>query len=234
MKVHGIQHVPFEGLGYIEEWANAHDAEITCTRFFADEKLPTFDSVDGLVVMGGPMNIHDHDLYPWLVTEKTFIKKMIDAGKPVLGICLGAQLIADVQGAEVYPGPQKEIGWFPIRRTPDAPEWLPETFPVFHWHGDTFDTPQDAVRIASSDAYQNQGFIFNDNVVALQFHIETTEAGMEALIRNCHNELPIVDEKPCSAYVQTAEEMRAERSNFIAIHAALQTLLDSLFNQSGL
>ena len=110
MNLHYLQHVPFEGLGFIDEWAGNNGVEVGVSRLYAGEVFPAMDAFDGLVIMGGPMGIHDHEEHPWLVHEKAFIRKAIDAGKPVLGICLGAQLVADVLGAKVYPGPQKEIG----------------------------------------------------------------------------------------------------------------------------
>ena len=222
MKLHWFQHVPFEGLGIIEDWANAHRAELSCTRLFVDEKPPAIDSFDGLIVMGGPMGIHDHGEHPWLVAEKEFIKQAIDAGKTVLGICLGAQLIADVLGATVYPGPQKEIGWFPVQRAANAPKLLPRELTVFHWHGDTFDLPRGAIRLASSAACENQGFIYNDRVVGLQFHMETTPGSMEALIENCGHEL--VD----APGIQTSEQMRNGLSNLEDIHTAMRHVLDAL------
>jgi len=150
MKLHWLQHVPFEGLGIIEEWAETNSFEFSCTRLHADEQLPRIGSFDWLVVMGGPMGIYDHEEHPWLVAEKRFIKNAIDAGKTVLGICLGAQLIADVLGAKVYAGPQKEIGWFPIRRAEGAPEIIPEELTAFHWHGDTFDSYSTTASSASN------------------------------------------------------------------------------------
>ncbi len=222
MKLHWLQHVPFEGLGMIEEWAKAQRAEIRVTRLFNNEFLPDVDAFDWLVVMGGPMGIYDYDAHPWLVAEKQFIKQAIDADKTILGICLGAQLIADVLGAKVHPGPQKEIGWFPIQRSADAPHLLPEEPTVFHWHGDTFELPAGAIRLASSEACKNQGFIYNNRVVALQFHLETTPESMEALIENCSHEL--VD----APFIQTAEQIRAERPNLRKINAAMKHLLDQL------
>ena len=232
MKLHWLQHVPFEGLGTIEEWASAQGAELSRTRLFAGEQLPEIRTVDWLIVMGGPMGIHDHGEYPWLVEEKEFIKAAIDAGKTVLGICLGAQLITDVLGAKVYAGPQKEIGWFPIRRSAEAPELLPEELTVFHWHGDTFEIPAGATRLASSEACANQGFIYNDRVVGLQFHLETTPASMEALVENCGIEL--ID----APGIQPADQMRGGLSNLKGIHAAMRHVLDTLhtqwISQSGL
>ncbi|MBN2162654.1 MAG: type 1 glutamine amidotransferase [Pontiellaceae bacterium] len=223
MKLHYLQHVPFEGLGYIETWARHNDMEISVSRLHANDPLPAPDLFDWLVIMGGPMGIYDHDEYPWLPEEKVFIRQAIDAGKTVLGICLGAQLIADVLGAKVYPGPQKEIGWFPIRRADDAPDLIPETLTVFHWHGDTFDIPDGAVKLASSEPGINQGFVYNERVVALQFHLESTQASIEALLEHCADEL--VD----APTIQTAEQIRNGFTQIEYINDILTGLLNQLF-----
>lgn len=222
MKLHYLQHVPFEGLGYIEEWARFREIEISRTCLFADEALPALDDFDWLVIMGGPMGIYDHRVYPWLVDEKNFIKACIETGKTVVGICLGAQLIANALGAKVYPGPHKEIGWFPIRRVKDAPEWLPENLTVFHWHGDTFNLPLNAVRLASSDACENQAFLYGDRVLALQFHLESTHESVEGLIENCGDEL--VE----GLFIQSAIDIRAEYSKLAEINVVMSELLDRL------
>ncbi len=222
MRLHYLQHVPFEGLGIIEEWAKANQVDISCTRLFADEKLPAIGRFDWLVVMGGPMGIYDHAEHPWLVPEKEFIKQVIDANKTVLGICLGAQLMADVLGAKVAPGPQKEIGWFPIRRSDDAPKLIPEELTVFHWHGDTFECPPGAIRLATSAACSNQGFVYNNRAVGLQFHMETTPQSMDALLENCADEL--VD----APGIQTAEQMRAGVPTLGTLNESMRQLLDQL------
>jgi len=222
MKLHYIQHVPFEGLGYIEEWAEFRHIEISHTRLYAGEPFPKPDAFDWLVIMGGPMGIHDHDEFPWLVDEKAFVRESIVAGKTIIGICLGAQLIADVLGARVYPGPHKEIGWFPIRRAPDAPEWIDEELMAFHWHGDTFDLPEGSIRLASSDACENQGFIYESRVLGLQFHLESTHLSVEALLEHCADEL--VD----GPYIQSAMEIRSSYSELVAMNVALSELLDQL------
>jgi GMP synthase-like glutamine amidotransferase len=224
MKLHWLQHVPFEGLGYIEEWANNAGIQISCTRLYDQEKLPALGSFDGLVVMGGPMGIHDHDEHPWLIAEKEFIRQAIDADKTVLGICLGAQLMADALGANVYPGPQKEIGWFPIQRSEGAPELIPDNLTVFHWHGDTFDIPEGALRLASSEGCKNQGFIYNQKAVGLQFHMETTSQSLEALLTNCAHEL-----KDEARFIQTAAAIRAGLPNLGSLNTAMKALLASLF-----
>jgi GMP synthase-like glutamine amidotransferase len=114
MRAHILQHVPFEGLGSIESWLKKSGFKITSTRFYESAKLPDLKTIDLLVVMGGPMSVNDEDRFPWLVAEKQFIWDAIAKSKPVLGICLGAQLIASALGAGVYPNKVKEIGWFPI------------------------------------------------------------------------------------------------------------------------
>jgi GMP synthase (glutamine-hydrolysing) len=222
MRLHYLQHVPFEGLGMIEDWAQARNSTITSTRLYAGEALPQIDEFDWLVVMGGPMGIYDHEEHPWLVAEKTFIRQAIEAEKTILGICLGAQLIADVLGAKVCPGPEKEIGWFPIQRSLNAPALLPENLMAFHWHGDTFELPEGAQHLASSKACTNQGFIYNRRIVGLQFHLETTPESMDALIQNCGHELTD------APYIQTAEQMHAGSANIKAINAAMTGLLEQL------
>ncbi len=160
--------------------------------------------------MGGPMGIYDHDEYPWLAAEKAFIKEVIDQNKPVLGICLGAQLIADVLGADVRPGTHKEIGFYECRASvPLASDergsrsaFFSESFIAFHWHGDTFGIPEGAVRLASSEATQNQAFLYKDNVLALQFHLETTEESLMRLYKNAADE---IEDAP---FIQCLEEMQ--------------------------
>jgi GMP synthase (glutamine-hydrolysing) len=222
MKLHWLQHVPFEGLGIIEGWAHTNAMDISCTRLHAEDSLPSAETFDWLVIMGGPMSIHDHNKHPWLIAEKNFIGQAIHRGKTIIGICLGAQLIADVLGAKVYRGPHKEIGWFPIHRMEGAPDLIPEQSTVFHWHGDTFDIPKGAVPLAVSDSGINQGFVYNDRVIGLQFHMETTIESMEALIANCGHEL--VD----APFIQTAEQMRSGAENIETVNSTMAQLLDKL------
>ncbi len=115
MKVHVLQHVPFEGLGSIDPWLASRGAEVAYTRFFQNDPLPSPGSMDLLVVMGGPMSVNDEGELAWLAPEKRFVRDAVESGVPVLGICLGAQLIASALGACVYPNRVKEIGWFPFR-----------------------------------------------------------------------------------------------------------------------
>ena len=192
MRAHYLQHVPFEGLGSIEPWLLAVGYDIGHTRFFETVQLPEPDTIDLLIVMGGPMSVNDEADFPWLALEKSFIRQTVTAGKPVLGICLGAQLIASAMGARVYPNPVKEIGWLPIQAEATSGEdkfQFPTEVEVFHWHGDTFDLPTGAVRLAASEACTNQAFQLGSSVLGLQFHLETTLESAQAIVAHCRAEL---------------------------------------------
>ena len=120
LRIHYLQHVTYEGLGSIEEWISSSGHSLTVTRFFESTDLPEMSDFDWLIIMGGGMGVNDDKLYPWLAEEKKFIRQSIDAGKTVLGICLGSQLVSTALGAKVYPNKEKEIGWFDIDFTPFA------------------------------------------------------------------------------------------------------------------
>ena len=224
MNIHWLQHVPFEGLGSIEKWAGKMGHTFSCTRLFASDPLPEHDQFGMLVVMGGPMGIYDEQEYPWLITEKSFVQTAIEVGKPVLGICLGAQLIAEVLGAKVSANTQKEIGWFPITRTDSIPDGLmnilPEKQTVFHWHGDTFDLPAGAVHLYASNTCRNQAFLYEDRVLALQFHLETAFESAIPLIQNCRNELVP------GPSIQTEQEIVDGIKRFAGINGTMDRILE--------
>jgi len=163
MNLHSIHHVPFEGLGRIADWAEARGWTRTATWQHRGDELPDPDAVDLLVVTGGPMSVGDEAEFPWLAAEKDLIRSALSRNIPVLGICLGAQLIAEVCGARVAPMGYREIGWFPVHKTAEAEEipWMrafPRTQTVLHWHGDQFDIPAGAKRLWSSQLCPHQGF----------------------------------------------------------------------------
>jgi GMP synthase-like glutamine amidotransferase len=191
MRVHVLQHVSFEGLGSIASWLDARQARMSYTRFFEAPTLPTLDSIDMIIIMGGPMSVNDDDKFPWLVQEKQFIRDAVVRGTRILGICLGAQLIAGAMGARVYRNPIKEIGWFPVRAVsiPAGNLRLPHECTAFHWHGETFNLPAGAVHLAVSDGCENQAFQLGRNVIGLQFHLETTIESAAALLDNCRGDL---------------------------------------------
>jgi len=220
-----LKHVTFEGPGAIAHWAGSRGHRLSTVGLHAGESIPSPEGCDMLVIMGGPMNIYEENKYPWLAQEKAAIRTAIDAGKVVLGICLGAQLIADALGSKVAMGPEIEIGWFPIQRSADCPKILPlpEPLRVFHWHGDNCELPDGAVCIASSEVCPNQAFVYQEHVLGLQCHLETTREGINALIEACH--LEICD----GAYIQSAETMRAEPdATFDNMHKVLFKLLDHI------
>ena len=228
MKLHYVQHVPFEGPANIESWAREQNWEISCTHLYRGEKPPPADQLDWLVVMGGPMNIYEEDIYPWLAAEKEFIRQAIAADKIVLGICLGAQLVADVLGGKVTRNQYKEIGWFPVSILPQesssvAFRGLPAEFMALHWHGDTFSLPPGSSMLAQSEACPAQAFSFNSGrVLALQFHLESSIESVSSLIQNCSDEL--VGGK----YIQTADEILNPRENFSKIHKTLLQMLENM------
>lgn len=228
MRIHVLQHVPFEGPAGIGDWATGKGHPITTTHLFEDARLPDQKDFDWLVVMGGPMGIHDEDHYPWLVQEKEFLREAIASGKTVIGVCLGAQLIADALGARVYRNEHKEIGWFPIELTEQGQAssvvmFLPRRFEVLHWHGDTFDLPEGAVHLARSDGCEHQGFLYERRVLGLQFHLESTPASVADLVANCASEIVPAE------YVQDAERMlAATEGDYVRINRALFGILERL------
>jgi GMP synthase (glutamine-hydrolysing) len=189
MRIQLLQHVEFEGPGYITDWCLKRGHSLTIRKLWIDDPLPAKD-FDGLIAMGGPMNIYQEDDHPWLVKEKLVIRQAIDANIAVLGICLGAQLIADSLGAKVYPL-TREIGWFPVEKAlPDGQfDFLPGFATAFHWHGESFDLPAGAVRLFSTTATPNQAFIYRKNILALQFHLEVSETILRDLLKECSGDL---------------------------------------------
>jgi len=231
-RIHWFQHVPFEGLGIIESWLTARGCAPTVTRFYANDPLPKIDAIDRLIVMGGPMGVYDQNRYPWLKDEIACISEAIAAGKTVLGICLGAQLIAAALGARVYPNAHKEIGWFPVtltergRRSPLLKGFPPE-WSAFHWHGDTFDLPPGSKQLITSVACPHQAFSHGDRVIGLQCHLEITPSGVTALIEHCGHELVP------GPYIQSAGQLQAPSDRFKSIHRWMNALLDHLWEAKG-
>ena len=226
MKIQVLQHVPFEGSGSMAGWLAARRVEVGLTRLYAGDPLPRADEIDGLIAMGGPMSVNDEDELPWLRPEKELVRNAVSRGIPVLGVCLGAQLIASALGARVYPGPEKEIGWFPIQGVAGvAPAFqFPPECLAFHWHGETFGLPPGAVRLASSAGCDNQAFQVGSRALALQFHLETTPDSAAALVEHCRDELVP------GPYVQTESELlAAPATHYAAINRLMGEVLAALF-----
>ena len=221
-RIHCIEHVAFETPGRIADWVVERGHSFATTRVYDGEPFPALDAFDSLVLMGGPMGVHDDERFPWLREEKRLIEAALGADRRILGVCLGAQLVAQVLGARVYRNRFKEIGWFPVYATAAGhAQWkLPKEFWAFHWHGDAFDLPKEAVHLAKSAACEHQMFAAGTKVLGIQFHLEVTHAGIGEMLLNGAGDL---GEGP---YMQTAAAMTAANSHAASVHAHLDAVLD--------
>ncbi|MDM7933801.1 MAG: type 1 glutamine amidotransferase [Methanothrix sp.] len=231
MRIHCLQHVPFEDMANIESWAEDRGHELSGTLLFKEEPLPGLDEFEWLLVLGGPMGVHDQGVYPWLEDEKEFIRRAISGGRIVLGICLGAQLIAEVLGGRVTSNIHREIGWHPVCLTPGGRRSmlfrvLPDRFMAFHWHGDTFEVPPGAVHAACSQATANQAFELG-RAVGLQFHLESSMDSILHLIRNCPWELRD------GPYVQGEEELISQADRIPEIRGLMEIFMDNIARTLG-
>jgi GMP synthase-like glutamine amidotransferase len=225
MNIHILQHVSFESPGMITDWAADRQHPLSYTFLFEDKIVyPDLAAFDMLIIMGGPMGVYEEAQWPWMKAEKVFIKQAVDAGKMVLGICLGSQLLAEALGAKVYPNGANEIGFFPITIIEDElMNHLPKQWVVFHWHGDTFDLPEAAVLLASSAACKNQGYR-KGRCVGLQFHPEAEAALIQQMVH--HEKAELVKD----AYVQTEAAIMEQVHLGDANRELLFQLLDNIIN----
>ncbi len=231
IRIHYLQHVPFENPGSIIPWAINNGHKVTSTLLYDSEMLPAQEAFDWLIIMGGSMNIYEEERYPWLKEEKAFIKAAIDSKKVVLGFCLGGQLIADAIGGKVTRNKYSEIGWFPVHLHDAAKKSaLFASFPsdpvVFQWHGDTFSSlPKEAILLASSEGCEKQAFIFKERVIGFQYHMESTLSGIESLIEKCGEEM-VPD-----IYVQSVETILSGIEHIRQNNIWMSTFLNKLEEQ---
>ena len=207
MRVCVVQHVAFEGPGAIGPWLERRGATVRRVALHESASLPKLDEFDALVVMGGPMGVHDSDRHPWLAAERELLARAMHAERPVLGVCLGAQQMAAALGAHVAPGPGREIGWWPVHAEDESKAvGLCDASTVFHWHGDQFDLPPGARLVASSPICPCQGFLWGRRTLGLQFHLETTPDGLDALIHHGSEDLITAG----TGYVQLPADMQRD------------------------
>ena len=235
LRLHGIRHESFEREAEIAAWAAARGHSLSHTDLWKGEALPDLASFDWHMAMGGPMGVYDDDTYPWLAGEKRFLRAAVDAGKRILGVCLGAQLLSVVLGGSVTKNRFGEIGWHRVEATPQAAQslafaGLPQEYEAFHWHGDTFSIPEGALWTAQSAGCAHQAFeACKGRVVGLQFHLETNAESMAEIAEHCADEIrPDAASQP---YIQPLAQMlssleRAER--LATLRALLFRILDNM------
>lgn len=228
MRLAVLQHVPFEGPANIANWALSRNVALHIHHVYKSA-LPDLETFDALVVLGGPMGVHQEAIYPWLCQEKRWIKEVIASGKKILGICLGAQLLAEAMGASIAAMGYREIGWHPLFWKEEALalpffSGFPPSHKVLHWHGDRFALPPDSIHLVSSRAFLEQGFLSaNHRVLGLQFHLEWDLPTLEALIKHAKADL-----EP-GPFTDHPENMSSQAGLFAENQRLLQNLLDRFF-----
>lgn len=226
MKIVIVQHVAFEGPSMLIDWASERGYDVKIVPVYENAQFPDIATFDVVIILGGPMSVRDEADYAWLSKEKILISDAINAGKKVMGICLGGQLIAEVLGAAVMANSQKEIGWFPVNIAPEAEEvsellkGIELPLMAFHWHGETFAIAEGAVRLFQSEACSNQAFMYQKHVLALQFHIEMNNEAVGLIVQHCQQDLEV------APYVQPLDEMMDRLDSFRA-YTMLCRLLDN-------
>jgi GMP synthase-like glutamine amidotransferase len=228
LRIHFLLHAKHEDPGYIWEFIRKYDHSSSSTRLFLGESLPDLNTFDVLIAMGGPMGVYDTEQFPWLEGEKKFIIESIGNNKKIIGICLGSQLLANALGSKVFKNRHTEIGFFRVlKKTRNALfEHFPEQAIVFHWHGDTYDLPEGAELVMSSEACTNQAFLYKKNILALQFHIEVTVKLINEFLKSGSNDLQIGN------FVQTEEEIRKNYIYIPACNSLLEELLKNFLNDA--
>jgi GMP synthase-like glutamine amidotransferase len=230
MRMAVLQHVEFEGPAAVADWALGRGVPLRLFHLHRDTPLPSLSDFDMLTVMGGPMSANDEAQLGWLRPEIGLVRQAIAADKTVLGICLGAQIIAKALGARVYPGSAKEIGWFPVERTAGSHplfDSLPNSFTPFHWHGETFDLPHGAKLLAKSEITEAQAFAVGQRVLGLQFHMEATEESVRALLKGAAHEIGhgVFEQQPAT--------ILASLNQCVSLRPLLNTVLGRLIGSTA-
>ncbi|BBI32788.1 type 1 glutamine amidotransferase [Cohnella abietis] len=225
MNIIALQHFEFDDIDVFKDWSHKHGHQLHIHDPSTGMPEELINSMDFLIILGGPMSAYEEDRYPWLIQEKEFIRQAIQLEKKILGICLGAQLLAELLGGKVYPAAHKEIGWHQVIRTEDRHHWfneMPMYFHSFQWHGDTFDLPKGAKLLAYSEACEHQAFGYGDNILGLQFHLETTPVCLTTMLKEWSDE--IVEGR----YIQTLETIKHQVERCQMSFVMLRGLLDRM------
>ena len=230
-----LQNVECEGLGSLADILTSHGYDYKIVQLAQGEEAPKImDNYAGLIILGGPMNVYQTDQFPFLLDADRLIKQAINEDKPLLGICLGSQLIAKALNAKVFSGEKKEIGWLPISlseqgKTDPIFNQLPSKLTVFQWHGDTFNLPQDAIHLANSNMFQNQAFRLGRACYALQFHLEVTGEMVNTWLDEYQIELDSLKGVVNPHQIQQQTNTEAERLNCYS-HTVFSNFLTKIVN----
>lgn len=230
MRILAFRHFDFDDYYAFASWARKGGHRLEVRDPALGVRREWLDGLDLLIVCGGPMSVYEDAAYPWLAEEKLFVKQAVESGIKVLGICFGAQMLAELLGSPVFRGRHKEIGWHRVFRTEESHPWLEELdgqFVSFQWHGDTFELPEETRLLAYSEAYRVQAFSYQEHVLGLQFHLETTPACMEEMIGHWSAELTD------APYIQSEEQIRRESGRSGQSIDALHRILDRISAQGA-
>jgi GMP synthase-like glutamine amidotransferase len=224
MVIYCLQHVWFEIPGLIADWCHTHNHELRIIQLWNGQLLPSPDEAERLLLLGAPMSVNDYVKVDFIRAEIDFLRDYMKAGKPVLGICFGAQLMAHALGESVYPAREKEIGWFEVHATEAGKYFFPHTFTPFHWHGETFDLPAHTILLASTTGCRNQAFLAGPKQLGLQFHLEANQLLIENMLVHCNDEL-----QPLPG-IQSPAEIKSQATAHIAMNKPiLERLLNYVF-----
>lgn len=234
MRLHLIEHDPIDmSRTNITKWAEAKGYQITQTYICKNEKMPAIDDVDWLMVMGGSPHAWEEDVHAWLAPEKEFIVRALDNNKPILGICFGAQLLAEALGGSVFRSENEEIGWIEVTLTEEGKnsflfQNVPETFLTFHWHSDHFSLPPGCTKLAYSEPTANQAYICKERpIAAVQFHPEYTRDMVQQFAREWG------DEWQKGPFVAGKEAVLAQTEEIPDTYWLMTTLLNNMVREFG-
>ncbi len=235
-----LQHVESEGLGIINKAVKQRGIQTDFISIFKNDRIPrSLEGYNGLIILGGPMGVYEEDIYPFIKDEITLIKSAIKDDTPILGICLGAQMLAKAAGADVYKGGKhvpagikqgKEIGWYKIKLSDEGKRdglfiGLPGEFTVFQWHGDTFGIPENSKCLASSELFSNQIIKVGKNAYGLQFHLEVTEDMIKNWIDVNDRELASV-----KSYINPKHIIKETANHIETVHRYGEVIFSRFFN----